>query len=123
MFKFYYDFNPACSCANDCNEYVMPSTVQVLDSEYVITVDLPAVKKEDIKVTLDEDLLTITAKRVKEDVDYYLDERYYGEMSRSFRLDDIREDGEFKATFVDGVLTVKVPKLTEAETKKIINIE
>lgn len=120
MIKFYYDLTPTCSCKDS---ELMPSAVEVLDHEYVISVDLPGLKKEDIKVTLDADVLTVTAKRTNEEKEYYLDERYYGEMTRSFRLEDLREDGEVKATYVDGVLTIKVPKLTEAETKKIITIE
>lgn len=120
MLKFYYDLTPTCSCENTD---IMPSSVEVLDHEYVISLDLPGMKKEDIKVTLDADVLTVSAKRSKEEKEYYLNERYYGEMMRSFRLEDIRESDEIKATYVDGVLTIKVPKLTEAETKKIITIE
>ncbi|HHW99969.1 MAG TPA: Hsp20/alpha crystallin family protein [Acholeplasmataceae bacterium] len=116
MIKFYYDLKPSRNYMN--------STVEVLDPEYVITVDLPGLKKEDIKVTLEEDILTITAKRTKEEnKEYYLDERYYGELTRTFRLQDLKEDGEYKAIYENGVLTVRLPKLTEAETKKIITIE
>lgn len=117
MIKFYYDVN-----GYDVRK-LMRSTVEVLDAEYVITAELPGMKKEDIKITLEDDILTITAKRNKEeDKKYYLDERYYGEMTRTFTLKDLK-DGDVKATYVDGVLTLNIPKLTEAETKKIITIE
>ena len=118
MFKLYYGTSPLNYSRN-----LLRSTVEVLDNEYVIAVEAPGLNKDDIKISLEDNVLSIDVKRTKEeDKEYYLDERYYGELSRSFTLKDIK-DGEIKATYVDGVLKVSVPKLTEAETKKIITIE
>lgn len=101
----------------------MKSAVELLDNEYVIYMEAPGLNKEDIKITLEDNVLTVEAKRNKdEEKKYLLDERYYGDLYRSFKLKDIKDES-IKATFVNGVLEIRVPKLTEAETKKLITIE
>lgn len=117
MFKLYYGGRPL-----NYNRSLLRSTVEVLDQEYIISVEVPGVNKDDIKVSLEDNVLSIDVNRTKEEgKEYYLDERYYGEVGRSFTLKDIK-DGDIKATYVDGVLRVSVPKLSEEETKKIIKI-
>lgn len=118
MFKLFYDVNP---CGLDSK--LMRSAVELLDNEYVINIEAPGLNKEDIKIALEDNVLTVEAKRNKnEEKKYLLDERYYGDLYRSFKLKDIKDEA-IKATFENGILEIRVPKLTEAETKKLITIE
>ena len=75
--------------------------------------ELPGFKKEDIKIDIENDCLTISAERKadnKEEKDNYIKrERFYGSFSRSFDVSGINVDG-IEAAYNDGVLTVKLPK-------------
>ena len=75
--------------------------------------ELPGFMKEDIKIDIENDCLTISAERKadnKEEKDSYVKrERYYGSFSRSFDVSGINVDG-IEAAYKDGVLTVTLPK-------------
>ena len=75
--------------------------------------ELPGFKKEDIKIDIENDCLTISAERKadnKEEKDSYVKrERYYGSFSRSFDVSGINVDG-IEAAYKDGVLTMTLPK-------------
>ncbi len=75
--------------------------------------ELPGFKKEDIKIDIENDVLTISAERkadTKEEKDNYVKrERFYGSFSRSFDVSGINVDG-IEAAYTDGVLTVTMPK-------------
>ena len=83
------------------------------EKEYVIEADLPGFSKEAIRLEMADNRLTISAKKdeVNEDNQdsYIRKERYMGEVSRSFIVDDVNED-QIKAEFKDGVLKVVLPK-------------
>lgn len=120
MIKYYYNFTPLKK--GNCT--MMRTDLLVNDDSYVFTVELPGFNKEDLKVSLEEDILTIEAKRSLENTseDYIISERYSGDLKRSFKLKDVREE-DISAKYENGILEVRVGKLTEAETKKIITIE
>jgi len=95
------------------------------EDEYYIEVDLPGIKKEDVDVKVEDNILTISGKRklkneVKED-DYYKIESSYGSFSRSFTLPEKVDIENIKASSEDGVLEVIIPKLkvTKDSVKKI----
>lgn len=75
--------------------------------------ELPGFRKEDIKIDIESDCLTISAERKadnREEKDNYVKrERYYGSFSRSFDVSGINIDG-IEAAYTDGVLTVTLPK-------------
>jgi HSP20 family protein len=93
------------------------------DKEYVIKAELPDVKKEDVKVTVENGVLTIAGERrfEKEETKkkYHRVERAYGSFVRSFALPDLAEGDRVKAEFKNGMLTVHVPKSEKARTKQI----
>ena len=84
---------------------------------YLLEADLPGMKKEDIRIDIDGDRLSISAERnaVKEEKDenngYIRCERSYGAFSRSFDISGIRGD-EISAAYEDGVLKLTLPKQT-----------
>lgn len=92
---------------------------------YHIDVDLPGVKKEDISVDVENNMLTISGKRetkseVKEE-DYYRVESSYGKFERSFTLPEKVDTENIRAACEDGVLEVVIPKLQieKSSAKKI----
>lgn len=95
------------------------------DGEYVIRADLPAVKKEDVQVTFDDGLITVSGERKqkKEEKGEKLHrvENFYGKFSRSFSLPSNVDSSGIKAESRDGVLTVRIPK-ARAEQKKVTEI-
>ena len=93
------------------------------DKEYVIKAELPDVKKEDVKVTVENGVLTIAGERKfeKEEKDkkYHRIERSYGNFLRSFTLPDAADGTKVTAEFKDGVLKVRLPKSEKAKPKAV----
>ena len=94
------------------------------ESEFHIKADLPEVEKDDVKVTFDHGMLTISGERKFEKVEddkkkYHRIERTYGHYSRSFRLPETVDAEQLTAEFKDGVLSVHLPKLEEEKPKQI----
>ncbi len=91
--------------------------------EYLIKAELPEVKKEDVKVTVENGVLAITGERKfeKEEKDkrYHRIERSYGSFVRSFSVPDDADDSKVTAEFKDGVLQVRLPKNEKARPKSI----
>lgn len=93
------------------------------DKEWLVKADLPEVKKEDVKVTVENGVLTITGERKfeKEEKDkkYHRIERAYGNFLRSFALPDATDGSKVSAGFKDGVLKVHLPKSEQAKPKAV----
>lgn len=93
------------------------------DKEWLVKADLPEVKKEDVKVTVENGVLAITGERKfeKEEKDkkYHRIERSYGNFLRSFTLPDAADSGKVTAEFKDGVLKVHLPKSEKAKPKSV----
>jgi len=91
------------------------------DYAYHVEIDLPGIKKEDIEITTEDNVLTISGERkIKEEVkeeDYYKVESAYGKFSRSFTLPEKVDVENIHAESKDGVLEVVIPKLKEEEKK------
>ncbi len=93
------------------------------DKQYSITLELPSVAKEDVKVTLENGILSIHGERKFEkeikEKKYHRIERSYGSFHRSFTLPDDADAKKIDAQVKDGVLTVVIPKSEEAKPKSI----
>jgi HSP20 family protein len=93
------------------------------DKEYLIKAELPEVKKEDVKVTVDNGVLTIIGERKFEKEEkgkkYHRVERGYGSFMRSFTLPEAAAGDKISAEFKDGVLKVHLAKSAEAKPKSI----
>lgn len=93
------------------------------ENKYSLHLDLPGVKKEDVKITYNNGQLAISGERnfEKEDKNakYHHIERAFGKYYRSFNLPEkILEDG-IDAEFKDGMLNITIPKAEEAKPKQI----
>ena len=93
------------------------------ENGYILTADLAGMNKDDIKITLQDDILTLRGERkseVKEEgKTYHLCERAYGRFSRSFRLNSPVAKDKIEASFKEGVLTLTLPKAEEAKPREI----
>jgi len=93
------------------------------DNEIVVKAELPEVKKEDVNVSVENNILTLRGERkfseeTKKE-NYHRLERSYGEFSRSFTLPNFVDAGKINAEFKDGMLRVTMPKREEAKPKQI----
>ena len=93
------------------------------DGEYQIKTEIPDVKKEDVKVTVEDGVLTIQGERKHEKEEkgkkFHRIERSYGSFVRTFSLPDVIDEEKVKAEFKDGVLNLYLPKSEKAKPKAI----
>lgn len=93
---------------------------------YVLKVELPEMKKEDVKITIEKGVLTISGERLlekeEEGVRFHRIERKYGSFLRSFVLPENVIVEKIDALFVDGILTIKLPKSAEVRPT-VVNID
>ncbi len=93
------------------------------EKEYVIKAELPEIKKEDVKVTVESDVLTIAGERKFEKEEkgkkYHRVERSYGSFARSFTLPEDADGTKVSAEYKDGVLRIHLPKSEKAKPKAI----
>lgn len=95
------------------------------ESEYLIKADLPAVDKNDVKVTVEDGVLTVSGERKSEKTEendgktYHRVERVFGSFTRQFNLPEEVDAAKVKATYNDGVLEVHLPKSPEAKPQQI----
>jgi len=96
------------------------------DQEYLIRAALPAVRKEDVNVTVEDGMLTVSGERRQQqqqkDEKFHKVESFYGSFSRSFSLPEGTDPAAIKAESKDGVLTIHVPK-TKTEARKPTTIK
>lgn len=96
--------------------------IRQTDDEVMVSADLPGIKAEDVTVEVSEESITIagTRKREKEikEEGYYLSEREFGQFTRKMPLPAKVKDTEAKASFKDGVLTIRAPLAEEAKRVK-----
>jgi HSP20 family protein len=95
--------------------------------QFIAKLDMPGVSRDDIQVSLDENLLTIKAEKSSEKEErnerWHVSERSYGSMSRSIRLPENADFEHINAAYENGVLTLNIPKLaTPKSNKKFIDI-
>lgn len=97
--------------------------IEESDKEYLIKAELPEVKKEEVKLTVQDDVLTISGERKAEKEEkgkkYHRVERCYGSFMRSFTLPEDADGTKVSAEYKDGVLRVHLPKSEKAKPKAI----
>lgn len=94
------------------------------DKAYTVKAEIPGVKKEEIKVSVDGNQVSVSAevrkeKEEKEGKKVVRSERYYGSVSRSFTLSQNVDEGAAEAKYEDGVLTLTLPKKPGPSAKRV----
>jgi HSP20 family protein len=93
------------------------------DHEYLLKADLPEMKKEDVRVTVEDGMLSVSGERKGEKEDpkrkFHRTERFFGNFRRSFTLPDDADSTKVTAEFRNGVLKVHLPTTPTARSKAI----
>ena len=104
---------------------MMKTDIRDKEDKYLVDIELPGFKKENIDLSLNNGYLTVSAKVENENKDeeekYLRQERFYGECSRSFYVGDELTEEDILAEFKDGVLKLEIPK--KEETKKLSEVK
>jgi len=97
------------------------SNIMEKEKEFVVEVSLPGLKKDDVKIDLENDILTISSQKKESTEDkndnYYRKEFHYGECDRSFTVPKNIDRDQISAKMEDGILTITLPKI-EPDAKK-----
>jgi len=113
-------FDETCCTTSDCctpKKHLAHDVIEN-DNEFIIEMELAGVKKEDVNIETEDEVLTIETERKKDDdKKYKRNEIYSGKYKRSFILPDTVNAEEIKASMADGILTISIPKSVD-ETKK-----
>ncbi len=118
-------FLPALWRRFPLEEMVWSPAIDVLEKEdkFVVKVELPGVKEEDVDVSVAGDMLTISGEKQAESEvkkkGYYYSESSYGSFSRSITMPSTVDAGKFEASYDKGVLEITLPKAPEVKPKKI----
>ena len=104
-------------------EWSPAANISETAAEYIIKAELPEVKKDDVSITLQNGVITISGERKfdKEDKDENTlrVESFYGTFSRSFALPENADQDNIKAESKDGILRVRIPKLAAKSPKSV----
>jgi HSP20 family protein len=105
------------------NDWTPSTDISETDTAYLIKAEIPGVNKEDVKVTLQDGMLTIRGERRQEkeekDKKFHRIERTFGSFVRSFRMPDDADESAVKAEFKDGMLNVTLGKSEKAKPRAI----
>jgi HSP20 family protein len=104
-------------------EWTPSADISETDNEYLIRAELPAVKKDDVKITIDQGMITISGerkdKKETKDEKFHRIESFQGQFTRSFTLPENVAEKDIRAETRDGVLTVHLPKSKVEKAKSI----
>ena len=125
-FDFFEDFSR--NLFNDFKSNLIKTDIHETDNEYLVEAELPGIPKENIQVTYEDGVLTISGQQQIDIVDedkkgkLIRSERSSTSLRRQYLLENVKED-EIKASYSDGILKVTLPKDSNKEIKKSIPIE
>ncbi|MBW7818424.1 Hsp20/alpha crystallin family protein [Streptococcus thermophilus] len=125
-FDFFEDFSR--NFFNDFKSNLIKTDIHETDNEYLVEAELPGILKENIQVTYEDGVLTISGQQQTDTVDedkkgkLIRSERSLTSVRRQYLLENVKED-EIKASYSDGILKVTLPKDSNKEIKKSIPIE
>ena len=125
-FDFFEDFSR--NLFNDFKSNLIKTDIHETDNEYLVEAELPGIPKENIQVTYEDGVLTISGQQQIDTVDedkkgkLIRSERSSTSLRRKYLLENVKED-EIKASYSDGILKVTLPKDSNKEIKKSIPIE
>ena len=125
-FDFFEDFSR--NLFNDFKSNLIKTDIHETDNEYIVEAELPGISKDNIQVTYEDGVLTISGQQQIDTVDedkkgkLIRSERSSTSLRRQYLLENVKED-EIKASYSDGILKVTLPKDSNKEIKKSIPIE
>ncbi len=119
--RFFEDFGLGSAVAQE--DFSPAMDIRETDEAYIVEADVPGIKREDVKIEINDDVLTIKGERKVEQEenkkDYRRIERQYGSFRRSVSIPDGIQHDAVEAKFVDGVLRVTLPKREDTKPRRI----
>lgn len=118
-------FNRRWRTEGEGNAFVWqpPLDIEEQPERYLLHLELPGMRLEDIKITLEDNRLVIRGEKTRteeqKNSSFHRLERIYGTFERSFTLTHAVKHDKIEATYRDGVLEVSVPKAEEAKAREI----
>jgi HSP20 family protein len=123
LFDNFMDFPKDWEFPMDGGELFPSVDISETPQQYNIRAEMPGMKKEDAKISINNNVLTISGEKKSEtkteDKKYHRVESYYGAFQRSFTLPGGIKADKVEAQFKDGVLAITVPKSEEAKSKTV----
>jgi HSP20 family protein len=123
MFDKFMRGGTADDGSSDVSHWMPAADVAEYEDEYQVKVEIPGVSKDDVKITMQENILTIHGEKKQEkeskDSNYHRAERSYGSFQRSFTLPTSVKHDKIEASYNDGILTIALPKAEEAKPRQI----
>ena len=105
---------------NRVGGFTPPVDVHETEEEYLVKIDVPGVKSEDVNVEVNDSVLSISGSRVADETGTaQLVERPYGTFARTLTLPQGVDSDSIEAGYHDGVLELRIPKPAERKPKKI----
>lgn len=99
------------------------SDILEYENEYIVKLELPGVKKENVKISLENNVLTISGEKNQEselkEKQHCRIERSYGSFRRTFSVPTSIQSNKIDASYEDGILTIVLPKAEEAKPRAI----
>jgi len=93
------------------------------EDAFEVVAEIPGMSKKDIKISIRENVLTLTGEKKQEEKtdkkNFHRVERMYGQFQRSFRLPNTVKSEDIKAEYKNGVLNITIPKAEEVKPKEI----
>ena len=126
FFEGWRNMDRAAACDPNMSAGMMSTDVRETDKGYMVDIDMPGFKKDDISLDLQNGYLTVSAHRNSSHGRWLRRERYAGSCSRSFYVGEDVKDSDIHASYKDGTLCLEMPKpeaQQRVETKHQIAIE
>ena len=118
--EFFGDMNPECSAQVG---FRPPLDLKEDEGYFYAQLELPGMQKEEVKISLDGNVLTIRGEKKMEElldiVEYRRVERNYGVFERCFKLPQEIQENEISAEMENGILKIKIPKTEKIEPRQI----
>jgi HSP20 family protein len=113
-------YQPLKQVGAKISEWLAPKSDALSAADaYEISIELPGVKLENVDITIVENSLSVRGEkrsaREEQGASYFFSEREYGAFRRTFRLPPDSDTNKIDASFVDGVLTITIPRVVEKE--------
>lgn len=123
IFNFENDLENFFKLSNSDNFWKAYSDIIEKEDKYLLTVDMPGVAKEYVKIDLEDNTITVSAERkheVNEEKENFIHkEKYYGKFKRSFKLPKTVDANNITAGLENGVLAISIPKKEAAQARQI----
>ncbi|WP_413290436.1 Hsp20/alpha crystallin family protein [Bdellovibrio sp. HCB337] len=108
----------------DDRDFSPAAEVSESEEKFLMSIDLPGIKKEDIKIEIDQNVLKISGERkreaeAKENTKVHFYEKRYGVFKKSFTLPRSVDGAKIEARFENGVLEIQIPKTEVSKPRQI----